>query len=366
MGTNFFNMDAAATANRQFSSYKRLSLDDPALEPVSPEHSTSFSNPSSMGGKTQFLTRQKYLFGTFYVDTLLYNGSNYVYEIGVHMSDSSSCEVYIVPTKLFKQTSIHEMLGSSFNPDEKKYIYVKPGTAGFCKTYSEEHGIEKVVQFLKERRSDSRGDSENQGLVLAAQSVEDLATWVNFSSFHGKDWELRDIVAVYGCIDLFVEEADALHTLLERLLESTPDYDNFFRQHCFPVNSRQFGEVERRNSIIKDMYRLEFHLATNLNVRAEKRRLTTVGVFCPRTTAELGDRPGLVSARMVRLLASVGFSNHSLRNQIMEARDRGSSLTLPLSKMIGTLTKPEDRVKCEAQIQIVKKYIEDYFLRRGE
>ena len=92
--TNFFNMDAAATANRQFSSYKRLSLDDPALEPVSPEHSTnSFTNPSSMGGKTQFLARQKYLFGTFYVDTLLYNGSNYVYEIGVHMSDSSSCEV---------------------------------------------------------------------------------------------------------------------------------------------------------------------------------------------------------------------------------------------------------------------------------
>ena len=155
--------------------------------------------------------------------------------------------------------------------------------------------------------------------LLLTQSVEDLATWVNFSSFHGKDWELRDIVAGYGCIDLFVEEskgafaymgprlhrerdtnstfftweyqvglenvfqlldnwksqrngynseamsagkADALHTLLERLLENTPDYDNFFRQHCFPVNSRQFGEVERRNSIIKDMYRLEFYLAT--------------------------------------------------------------------------------------------------------
>ena len=37
----------------------------------------------------------------------------------------------------------------------------------------------------------------------------------------------------------------------------------------------------------------------SLNVRAEKRRLTTTGIFCPRTTAELGDRPGLVSARMV-------------------------------------------------------------------
>ena len=74
-----------------------------------------------------------------------------------------------MPTKLFKQTSILEMLGFSYNPDEKKYIYVKPGTAGFCKTYSEEHGIERVVQFLKERRYDSRGDSENQGLVLATQ-----------------------------------------------------------------------------------------------------------------------------------------------------------------------------------------------------
>ena len=33
-------------------------------------------------------------------------------------------------------------------------------------------------------------------------------------------------------------KADALHTLLERLLDATPDYDNFFRQHCFPLNSR--------------------------------------------------------------------------------------------------------------------------------
>ena len=44
-------------------------------------------------------------------------------------------------------------------------------------------------------------------------------------------------------------------------------------------------------------------LMLSLNVRAEKRRLTTVGVFCPRTTAELGDRRGLVSARMVGLLS---------------------------------------------------------------
>ena len=57
-------------------------------------------------------------------------------------------------------------------------------------------------------------------------------------------------------------KADALHTLLERLLEAMPGYDNFFRQGCFPVNSRQYEEVVRGFDIIKAMYRLEFQLAT--------------------------------------------------------------------------------------------------------
>lgn len=60
-----------------------------------------------------------------------------MYELAVYMSDSSSIEVYIVPTKVFKQNSVLEMLGFSFNPDEKKYIYMKPGSGGFSKTYSE-------------------------------------------------------------------------------------------------------------------------------------------------------------------------------------------------------------------------------------
>jgi len=393
--SNFFNMEQAAVANRSFSSYKRLSLDEQALSPVSPDSSSKGS-----------LARSKYLFGTFYVDTLLYQGSSYVYELGVYMSDSSSIEVYIVPTKLFKQNSVLEMLGFSFNPDEKKYIYMKPGSGGFSKTYSEEHGLERIMQFLKEKRFESRGDSENRGLVLTAQNIEDLATWVKFSSFHGKDWELRDIVSGYGCLDLFIEEskgmysyagpklhrereanqtyftweyqrvgshreamsagkADALYTLLERLLDNRPSYENFIKTHCFTVNSRQYQEIERRFEIIKDMYNLEYHLATSLNVRAEKRRLYTEGIFCPRTTAELGDRPGLVAARMVRILAELGYSRHSLKNFILEGRERGGVFTLPgVAGIIARMRNPEDREKCESQIAIVTKYIEDYFLRR--
>jgi len=393
--SNFFNMEQAAVANRSFSSYKRLSLDEQALSPVSPDSSSKGS-----------LVRSKYLFGTFYIDTLLYQGSSYVYELGVYMSDSSSIEVYIVPTKLFKQNSVLEMLGFSFNPDEKKYIYMKPGSGGFSKTYSEEHGLERIMQFLKERRFESRGDSENRGLVLTAQNIEDLATWVKFSSFHGKDWELRDIVSGYGCLDLFIEEskgiysyagpklhrereanqtyftweyqrmgynseamsagkADALYTLLERMLDNRPSYDNFIKTHCFTVNSRQYQEIERRFEIIKDMYNLEYHLATSLNVRAEKRRLYTEGIFCPRTTAELGDRPGLVAARMIRILAELGYSRHSLKNFIMEGRERGGVFSLPgVAGIVARMRSVEDREKCESQIAIVTKYIEDYFLRR--
>ena len=393
--SNFFNMDQAAAANRSFSSYKRLSVDDSNLEPVSPADGNKGSLP-----------RARYLFGTFYVDTLLFQGSSYVYEIGVHMSDSSSIEVYIVPTKLSKQHSVLEMLGFSFNPDEKKYIFMKPGTSGFSRTYSEEHGMERIVQFLREKRHESRGDSENSGLVLAAQTIEDLATWEKFSGFHRKSYELSDIVAGYGCVDLFVEEsqgnfsyvgpklnrdseanqtfftweysrsgvssqemsankADALLRMIERLLDDTPAYDNFIRTHCFTLKSRQYQEIERRFEIIKDMYNLEYHLATSLNVRSEKRRLFTEGVFCPRSTAELGDRPGLVAARMVRILAELGYSRHSLKNQILETRERGGVLSLAgVGAVLARMRSVEHREKCESQLSVVTSYIEDYFMRR--
>ena len=53
---NFFNMDAAAAANRSFSSYKRQSIDEPEPEPIEVSK-----------GK---LPPNRYLFGTLYIDTV--------------------------------------------------------------------------------------------------------------------------------------------------------------------------------------------------------------------------------------------------------------------------------------------------------
>merc|ERR1719264_1114004 len=149
------------------------------------------------------------------------------------------------------------------------------------------------------------------------------------------------------------------------MLDNRPSYDNFIKTHCFTVNSRQYQEIERRFEIIKDMYNLEYHLATSLNVRAEKRRLYTEGIFCPRTTAELGDRPGLVAARMVRILAELGYSRHSLKNFIMETRERGGVLGLPgVGTVMARMRSNEDRERRETQLSVVTKIIEEYFLRR--
>ena len=97
---NFFNMDAAASANRNFSSYnniKRLSIDeepdaDLDLEPVSPDASADMMK----GG----LSKQKYLLGALSLGTLQFKGVSYVYEISVHMADTSNLEIFVVPTKL--------------------------------------------------------------------------------------------------------------------------------------------------------------------------------------------------------------------------------------------------------------------------
>ena len=70
-----------------------------------------------------------------------------------------------------------------FYPDEDKYVYVKPGS-GFQPAFGEEKGVAKIMAFLYERRYESRGDSKNNGLALAAQSMEDIATWQRFASHH--------------------------------------------------------------------------------------------------------------------------------------------------------------------------------------
>mgnify|MGYP006975445806 FL=1 len=189
------------------------------------------------------------------------------------MSDTSSCEISIIPTNLYKQRSVLEMLGFSFNPEEGKFIYVKPG-GGFQKSYSEQHGLDKIFQFLKEKRYESRGDSKNSGLVLTTQTTGELATWGKFVEFHKMNVELDRIVAGYGVLDLFTEEsmgalsyvgpklnrepdktfftweyhrsgntsenmaatkAASVLKILEDLLGEAPDYENFIKVNCFPA-----------------------------------------------------------------------------------------------------------------------------------
>ena len=145
---NFFNMDAAASANRNFSSYnniKRLSVDeepdaDLDLEPVSPDAAGDIMK----GG----LSKQKYLLGALSLGTLQFKGVSYVYEINVHMADTSNLEIFVVPTKLRNDKTVLEMLGFSHNPEDGKFMYVKPG-GGMNKVHGEiQVTITKITHFF--------------------------------------------------------------------------------------------------------------------------------------------------------------------------------------------------------------------------
>jgi len=387
---NFFNINDAAAANRSFSSYtdRRKSLDEPVPE-----------SGEVTKGK---LPPNRYLFGTLYIDTVVVNGASYVYEMGIHMSDTTSIEVHIVPNKLYRNQKLLEMLGFSYNPDEDKYVCVKPGS-GFHPAMGEERGIAKIMKFLHERRFESKGDSKNSGLVLATQTMEDIATWLRFTGHHQREREISEYVCGYGCIDMFVNENKGLYSytgptlhrepnqtyftweysrtghasesmaaskgaalfeIVENLLGGPASYQNFMGVHCFPISSPKSRLVERRFDIIKDMYNLEIFLANALNGRNEKRRLVQEGVFSAKSAAEMGDRPGLVAARMVRLMAEVGLSKLVLKDQVLQAEDRGQEFTIGLQVALERMGNVEVRRNCEDQIRRVTKFVKDYFLRR--
>ena len=62
--------------------------------------------------------------------------------------------------------------------------------------------------------------------------------------------------------------------------------------------------------------------------------MSTEGIYCTRTIAELGDKPGLVAGKMIRILSEFGYSKHSLNSQIVEARVRGTQFTFPIPRIV--------------------------------
>jgi hypothetical protein len=52
------------------------------------------------------------------------------------MADTSSLELFVVPTNLRNDKTVMEMLGFSHNPEDNKFLYVKPG-GGMNRVYGE-------------------------------------------------------------------------------------------------------------------------------------------------------------------------------------------------------------------------------------
>jgi len=325
-----------------------------------------------------------------------------VYEICVHMADTSSLELYVVPTNLRNDKTVMEMLGFSHNPEDNKFLYVKPG-GGMNRVYGELQALEKLVQFLNEKRYESKGDSKNTGLVLVTQTTGELATWERFIRFYKLDNEVDSVVAGYGVLDYFVEESDSLYsyvgpkmnrepdktfftwefnsqgrmsenmsssrssaalTLLEDLLGVSPNYENFIRDNCFRSGDERMMKVQRKEDIIKDLYALECYLCDALNDRTMRKKIYTGGIFSPSTTAEWGDKAGFVAAKFIRFLVESGLSRPALRDKAVHAREKGINLHIDLHAIVKRMRKDDERNRCQQQIETLIKVTEEFILSK--
>jgi len=159
-------------------------------------------------------------------------------------------------------------------------------------------------------------------------------------------------------------KAGALLNIIEDLLGEAPDYDNFIKTNCFHSSDARFQEVRNQNRIVQNLFNLECYLSETLNERTMRKKIYTGGIFSARSTAELGDKPGLVATRFVRFLASIGLSRVSLKDKAVECRERGIEFTIDMDSVLNALHNEEEKEKCRQQIERMTKIVEEYILSK--
>ena len=67
----------------------------------------------------------------------------------------------------------------------------------------------------------------------------------------------------------------------------------------------------------------------------------------------------------MRILAELGYNQRSLKTLVMAGHRRPDEFILPgVAEIVARMKSAEEREKCETQIAIVTKYIQDYFIMR--
>lgn len=344
------------------------------------------------------LPLRKYLTGCVHAEWVVVKGRPQVYEISVYMADMSSLSVYMVPDDLRRQTATLDNLGFVANPDRAEFYFVQVGV-GCVKALSTDKGLERLAQFLEEKRNHRAGsENANGGLVLTFYSEEELSVVLRLLESGGQKSLLLDTVKGFGCIANLVEEAGAekalgfsgpkleiggddcfyhsevraggrtsnlvskskgesLSQALEFFLGGAPTYRNFVQPHCFPALSPRADEVRRRLRQAEELYTLEVFMASEL--KQQRAPLFLEGAFAPLLGKDLRDKATVVAGRVCRLLVRAGFHKEALAKAFATNPDYAIHSSVLLEQE-GT----GQRLKVMDQTMRCLAIVRDYFVGR--
>jgi hypothetical protein len=317
-------------------------------------------------------SRKKYMFGCIHMEWVVIQGKPQVYEISLFMSDLTSLDLYIVPEALRRQSDTLNNLGFVANPDRNECFFVQVGI-GCVKAHTFENGVERIAQFLEQKReSSTSSENRNNGLVLACYAEEELAIFTRMLEEAGQKNVLLDSVKGLACLEHYLDrnrskkltysgpklslggadcfyhtevrkgitssnlvsknKSEGLYLSLESMLEAPPTYKNFIQSYAFPAfASPKVVLARKRLKQTEEMYPLEVYMAAQL--KQQRVPLFAEGVFQPQLGKDLRDKGTVVASRMCRLLVEAGFDKAALIKCFAKDKEFTINSSVILDKM---------------------------------
>lgn len=354
------------------------------------------------------LPPRQYILVSVSVDTVPIKGLPTVWQISVNIptlvnNGDPDYECLILPTVLKDETdsSIWAEFQFTHNP-ECELIYHHSTEFGRRKVETEENGIDNLVNYLEEIRCGLHGSSANNGLILLFESSEDFAllnqliskhchhifpdpikavvcldnflrlTQANLSNTYGnpiyifrpsngneKHWSARVIIDGDTARQInAISKPEIIYKICKDRLGATPDFDNFFKNYCYPVNHIKINEMLSTSTHILELLPLYDYVAQHLFEK--KQQLALQGIFYTANAHTISQSPNKHCARQtIRQLLSFGYTLASMEKLFRT----NPYYDLPIAIFLQNTTTVQSLI-IWLQSNVIRNLIKQYFIRQ--
>ncbi len=328
------------------------------------------------------IPRRKYFVCSISIDFVHFKGKPQVYQLGIYGQDMSTLQLYIVPDELKSQGNTLESLGFTLNQNLNKYFFVQSGT-GCVVASNMSKAMEKMIQFLEQKRDAADGANKNNGVVLLCKDREELAAFLSILSHtptltletikgfgllepiaHLSDFQLNMVnndVCVSATVTaqerseqvLAKSKPEVLFKALEAALQVfNPGYDTFVRPHCFPSDGTAIKHLKARSKKIEEFYTLELYLAAEL--KRNRIECYLEGIYS--ASKDSRHKSDIVAHRFCQALVDVNLTMDVLRNKFQSI----AVFTINPDLVLNLMDKPQ-RLKVINQTRACIDFVRRYF-----